>query len=174
MQLFAKGMIRIKGKHEKQKSPKKLHQKNEKENKKLTTKNKSKIWFKLLICIIIAFVIVMIGYLIVDKVKNNNKAEITEMEEYYKIESIGNIKFENASITVKDKMSYINIDLINEETKNIPEQEIVVKVIKDSKISEYKYKIPEIRQGETYKITLMTTGNLENAEEIKIEGIKLQ
>ena len=116
----------------------------------------------------------MIGYLIVDKVKNNNKAEITEMEEYYKIESIGNIKFENASITVKDKMSYINIDLINEETKNIPEQEIVVKVIKDSKISEYKYKIPEIRQGETYKITLMTTGNLENAEEIKIEGIKLQ
>ena len=130
MQLFAKGMIRIKGKHRKEKSPKKFHKK----NKKLTTKNKSKIWFKLLICIIVAFVIVMMGYLIVDKVKNNNKAEITEMEEYYKIESIGNIKFENVSIKVKDKMSYIDIDLINEETKNIPEQEIVVKVIKDSKI----------------------------------------
>lgn len=149
-------MIKIEGKHEKVKE-----------------KHKSRLWLKFLICIIIAFIIVMVGYLIVEKVKNNNKTETTETEEYYKIENIGNIKFENASITIKDKMSYINIDLVNGESQKLPAQEITVKVIKEGKEVEYLYKIPDIEQGQSYNINLMTTGDLTNAEEIKIEGIEL-
>ena len=106
-------MIKIEGKHEKVKE-----------------KHKSRLWLKFLICIIVAFIIVMVGYLIVEKIKNNSNPEVTEKEEYYKIENIGNIKFENVSITIKDKMSYINIDLVNGEHQKISGQEINVKVIK--------------------------------------------
>ena len=162
-------MIKIKGKHEKQKSQEKVHKKNEQENKKLSEKYKSRLWLKFLICIIMAFIIVMVGYLIVEKVKNNSKTKTTEAEEYYKIENIGNIKFENASITIKDKMSYINIDLVNGESQKLPAQEITVKVIKEGKEVEYLYKIPDIEQGQNYNIDLMTTGDLTNAEEIKVE-----
>ena len=115
----------------------------------------------------------MVGYLIVEKKKNNSNPEVTEEEEYYKIENIGNIKFENVSITIKDKMSYINIDLVNGEHQKISGQEINVKVIKEGKEVEYLYKIPNIEAGQTYNINLMTTGDLTNAEEIKIEGIEL-
>ena len=149
-------MIKIEGKHEKVKE-----------------KHKSRLWLKFLICIIVAFIIVMVGYLIVEKIKNNSNPEITEKEEYYKIEDIGNIKFENVSITIKDKMSYINIDLVNGEHQKISGQEINVKVIKEGKKVEYLYKIPDIEPGQTYNINLMTTGDLTNAEEIKIEGIEL-
>ena len=149
-------MIKIKGKHEKVKE-----------------KHKSRLWLKFLICIIVAFIIVMVGYLIVEKIKNNSNPEITEKEEYYKIEDIGNIKFENVSITIKDKMSYINIDLVNGESQKLPAQEITVKVIKEGKEVEYLYKIPDIEQGQSYNIDLMTTGDLTNAEEIKVEGIEL-
>lgn len=149
-------MIKIEGKH-----------------KKIKEKHKNRLWLKFLICIIIAFIIVMVGYLIVEKVKNNSKTETTEAEEYYKIENVGNIKFENASITIKDKMSYINIDLVNGENQKLPAQEITVKVIKEGKEVEYLYKIPDIEQGQTYNIDLMTTGDLTNAEEIKVEGIEL-
>lgn len=149
-------MIKIEGKHEKVKE-----------------KHKSRLWLKFLICIIVAFIIVMVGYLIVEKIKNNSNPEITEKEEYYKIEDIGNIKFENVSITIKDKMSYINIDLVNGEHQKISGQEINVKVIKEGKKVEYLYKIPDIEQGQTYNINLMTTGDLTNAEEIKVEGIEL-
>ncbi len=149
-------MIKIEGKH-----------------KKIKEKHKNRLWLKFLICIIIAFIIVMVGYLIVEKVKNNSKTETTEAEEYYKIENVGNIKFENASITIKDKMSYINIDLVNGENQKLPAQEITVKAIKEGKEVEYLYKIPDIEQGQTYNIDLMTTGDLTNAEEIKVEGIEL-
>ena len=149
-------MIKIEGKHEKVKE-----------------KHKSRLWLKFLICIIVAFIIVMVGYLIVEKIKNNSNPEITEKEEYYKIEDIGNIKFENVSITIKDKMSYINIDLVNGESQKLPAQEITVKVIKEGKEVEYLYKIPDIEQGQSYNIDLMTTGDLTNAEEIKVEGIEL-
>lgn len=149
-------MIKIEGKH-----------------KKIKEKHKNRLWLKFLICIIIAFIIVMVGYLIVEKVKNNSKTETTEAEEYYKIENVGNIKFENASITIKDKMSYINIDLVNGENQKLLAQEITVKVIKEGKEVEYLYKIPDIEQGQTYNIDLMTTGDLTNAEEIKVEGIEL-
>lgn len=149
-------MIKIEGKHEKVKE-----------------KHKSRLWLKFLICIIVAFIIVMVGYLIVEKIKNNSNPEVTEKEEYYKIENIGNIKFENASITIKDKMSYINIDLVNGESQKLPAQEITVKVIKEGKEVEYLYKIPDIEQGQSYNIDLMTTGDLTNAEEIKVEGIEL-
>ena len=151
-----KGMIKIEGKHEKVKE-----------------KHKSRLWLKFLICIIVAFIIVMVGYLIVEKIKNNSNPEVTEKEEYYKIENIGNIKFENVSITIKDKMSYINIDLVNGEHQKISGQEINVKVIKEGKKVEYLYKIPDIEAGQTYNINLMTTGDLTNAEEIKVEGIEL-
>ncbi len=149
-------MIKIEGKH-----------------KKIKEKHKSRLWLKFLICIIVAVIIVMVGYLIVEKIKNNSNPEITEKEEYYKIEDIGNIKFENVSITIKDKMSYINIDLVNGENQKLPAQEITVKVIKEGKEVEYLYKIPDIEQGQTYNIDLMTTGDLTNAEEIKVEGIEL-
>ena len=149
-------MIKIKGKHEKVKE-----------------KHKSRLWLKFLICIIVAFIIVMVGYLIVEKIKNNSNPEITEKEEYYKIEDIGNIKFENVSITIKDKMSYINIDLVNGEHQKISGQEINVKVIKEGKEVEYLYKIQNIEEVQNYNINLMTTGDLTNAEEIKIEGIEL-
>ena len=149
-------MIKIEGKHEKVKE-----------------KHKSRLWLKFLICIIVAFIIVMVGYLIVEKIKNNSNPEVTEKEEYYKIENIGNIKFENVSITIKDKMSYINIDLVNGEHQKISGQEINVKVIKEGKEVEYLYKIPDIEEGQNYNIDLMTTGDLTNAEEIKVEGIEL-
>lgn len=149
-------MIKIEGKHEKVKE-----------------KHKSRLWLKFLICIIVAFIIVMVGYLVVEKIKNNSNSEMTEKEEYYKIEDIGNIKFENVSIAIKDKMSYINIDLVNGENQKISGQEINVKVIKEGKKVEYLYKIPDIEPGQTYNINLMTTGDLTNAEEIKVEGIEL-
>ena len=70
-------------------------------------------------------------------------------------------------------MSYINIDLVNGEHQKISGQEINVKVIKEGKEVEYLYKIPNIEAGQTYNINLMTTGDLTNAEEIKVEGIEL-
>lgn len=159
-------MIEIKGKHEKQKSQEKV-------NKKIEKKNKRRLLLKLLICIVVVYVILMEVYLIMQKVKNNTKNLITETKLYYEIENIGNVKFKNASITIKDKMSYISIDIVNGENKKLTEQEIYILIKKENKEVEYIYKIPNIEQGETYTINLMSTGDLTNAEEIKVEGIDL-
>lgn len=154
-------MIAIRGKHKKEKQ----------ENKKVDKNHKNKLWFKLLICIIVVFIIIMLGYLIFERIKSNKKTEITEKD--YQIENIGNIEFENVFITIKDKMSYISIDLINEEKQKILSQEISIKIIKESKEIEYLYKIPDIKSGQNYNINLMTTGDLTNIDKIKIEGIEL-
>ena len=154
-------MIAIRGKHKKEKQ----------ENKKVDKNHKNKLWFKLLICIIVVFIIIMLGYLIFERIKSNKKTEITEKD--YQIENIGNIEFENVFITIKDKMSYISIDLINEEKQKILSQEISIKIIKESKEIEYLYKIPDIESGQNYNINLMTTGDLTNIDKIKIEGIEL-
>ena len=147
------------------------HKKEKQENKKVDKNHKNKLWFKLLICIIVVFIIIMLGYLIFERIKSNKKTEITEKD--YQIENIGNIEFENVFITIKDKMSYISIDLINEEKQKILSQEISIKIIKESKEIEYLYKIPDIESGQNYNINLMTTGDLTNIDKIKIEGIEL-
>lgn len=150
--------MKIKGKHKKEKKEE---------------KHRSKLWFKFLIAIVIAFVIIMAGYLIVEKVVNKPNVDDKEINQSYQIESVGNISFENAKINIDNGISHISIDLVNGENKKLLSQEIEIKVKKDEKNISYKYVIPDIEQGQSYNIKLQTTGDLTNAQEIKVEGIEI-
>ena len=114
----------------------------------------------------------MVGYLIIERIKDmpeNNE----EMEQSYQIENVGNISFKNANITVKNNISHISFDLVNGESQKISGQEIMITVKKDEKEVAYKYVIPDIEQGKSCNIKLKTTGDLTNAQEIKVEEIEL-
>ena len=114
------------------------------------------------------------AYFVIQKFNKNTKVlENGNIQQYYEIESMGDIEFKNVYIETKKGMAYINIDLINNQDKNIARQEIIVQVKKDEEIIDFTYTIPDIEKNTTYTIQLMTTGDLSNAKDIEIKELEL-
>ena len=129
---------------------------------------------KVVIAIIVILLIVTVAYFLIKKFNKNIKVlENGNIQQYYEIQNIGNIEFENVYIETRDSMTYVNIDLVNNQDKNIARQEIIVPVKKDEEIIDFSYTIPDIKKNTTYTIQLMTTGDLSNTQQIEIKELDI-
>lgn len=118
-------------------------------------------------------IVALANFLIKKFNKNIKVLENGNIQQYYEIQNIGNIEFENVYTETRDSITYLNIDLVNNQDKSIARQEITIEVEKDKEVSNFDYTIPDIEKNTTYTIRLMTTGDLSNIEQIEIKELDI-
>lgn len=132
--------------------------------------------YKLLIIIIIGIIIALIiGKMILTKneiIKENIKEEkekIEIVEKEYDVKDTDSLSFENVRIKTKNNISYINMDIKNNQNQKLEAREIVILTYNNQNRLEFVYDLPEIDKDGNYKLTLMSTEDLSDIEKIEIK-----
>lgn len=123
---------------------------------------------------IIVFLIIGILF-IANKVKNknNNENNINQaysiIEKEYQIDNLENYMFENAKMTIKDDVSYIDINVKNNGKEKIGQRKIQIIFLNNDEQIGVSYILPEIEVNSTYLLSFNIISNLSDIEKIEIK-----
>lgn len=124
---------------------------------------------------IIVFLIIGILF-ITNKVTNKNNNENNNInqaysiiEKEYQIDNLENYIFKNAKMTIKDDVSYIDIDVKNNGKEKTGQRKIQIIFLNNDKQIGVSYILPEIEVNSTYLLSFNIISNLSDIEKIEIK-----
>lgn len=143
------------------------------------SENKGK-WKVLLIVIAIitatAIIISLNKDILPETIKQENELnkEIVQqaqvVEEKYVIKDYENFSFHNAEIKTENNISYINIEVKNNDIEKSIKKEIIIHLYCKNKQMQMAYTIPEIEAKSNYKMQLNVMADLSDIESIEIKS----
>lgn len=128
-----------------------------------------------IICFLIIGILFITGKTI-KRIKNkntnntiNNNQAYNIIEKEYQIDSLENYIFKNAKMTIKDDVSYIDIDVKNNGKEKTAQRKIQIIFLNNDKQISVSSILPEIEANSTYLLSFNIIANLSDIEKIEIK-----
>lgn len=128
-----------------------------------------------IICFLIIGILFISGKTI-KRIKNqntnntiNNNQTYNIIEKEYQINSLENYIFKNAKMTIKDDVSYIDIDVKNNGKEKTAQRKIQIIFLNNDKQISVSSILPEIEANSTYLLSFNIISNLSDIEKIEIK-----
>lgn len=144
--------------------------------KRIKEKVKKLKYLKIFIICFLIIGILFISGKTIKRIKNqntnntiNNNQTYNIIEKEYQINSLENYIFKNAKMTIKDDVSYIDIDVKNNGKEKTAQRKIQIIFLNNDKQISVSSILPEIEANSTYLLSFNIISNLSDIEKIEIK-----
>lgn len=144
--------------------------------KRIKEKVKKLKYLKIFIICFLIIGILFISGKTIKRIKNqntnntiNNNQTYNIIEKEYQINSLENYIFKNAKMTIKDDVSYIDIDVKNNGKEKTAQRKIQIIFLNNDKQISVSSILPEIEVNSTYLLSFNIISNLSDIEKIEIK-----